>query len=300
MSDNQPTSSGQTKGQSSIHERLLGWLEKQGYPLELKVGNVLGYLDWFVDYNRYYEDPVTSKTREIDLFAYRGSFDSDLSLWINMVIECKMSREKPWIVLASESPFPADSLLPGILAQEIHNEFLRSREPSNSLEILSRPRRIGHGVVRGFSDSGTGDPTSAYSGVQTAVTAATIIADERTRTAIKLSPETSEYSFDLVVPVVVLDGLLFEYWVTSQSTPILQEVDYSFVLVPDPLQPDELVACFIVRHEYLSTFATTIIHDVCEMESVLENPGWLKIVENTRVRIERITSWQNHNGRRGE
>jgi len=57
-----------------LKTKLLRQLEETGYPVELKVGNILLEHGWTqVEHNRYYIDEDEKKGREIDIYSYTRS-----------------------------------------------------------------------------------------------------------------------------------------------------------------------------------------------------------------------------------
>jgi hypothetical protein len=56
----------------------------------------------------YYKDPESGDSREIDVVAYRQVDLSGLQVRVSFFIECKLSKDKPWIVFTSEKTRLAD------------------------------------------------------------------------------------------------------------------------------------------------------------------------------------------------
>jgi len=84
-----------------LQKRVGAWLEKTGYPLEMRVArDFFGdhTREWNISPNWYYHDKKSGEYREIDLFAdwmshYRGA----IVWWFTLVVECK-STGNPWII----------------------------------------------------------------------------------------------------------------------------------------------------------------------------------------------------------
>lgn len=56
--------------QLSLHDKLLAWLEKQGYPLEMRVAAQLrAQTQFHIRQGWYYTDPESMQSREIDIVA---------------------------------------------------------------------------------------------------------------------------------------------------------------------------------------------------------------------------------------
>jgi hypothetical protein len=83
----------------TLSDKVRGWLESQGFPLEMRAAAAFRQVGFEVRQSSYYIDPETSKGREIDVLAS----DPDILgvVQIHLVIECK-SHKKPWVLLASD------------------------------------------------------------------------------------------------------------------------------------------------------------------------------------------------------
>ena len=90
---------------NDLAAKVAAWLNKSGYPLEMRVAQAfrmrLASHGWNIRTNDTYTDPKTGTPRErdlvayssIDLFAKRG-----ISLGVELFVECK-SITSPWVVL---------------------------------------------------------------------------------------------------------------------------------------------------------------------------------------------------------
>jgi len=85
----------------SIEEKLHTWLEAQGYPLEMRVAKAFQIAGARVIQSEYYTDPSTEESREIDVVADWQTRIDNLLVRVSFVIECKSSKDKPWILFVS-------------------------------------------------------------------------------------------------------------------------------------------------------------------------------------------------------
>src|SRR3989442_788755 len=76
------------------------WLTKQGYPLELRVGQAFAAAGWGVSHASFDEDPETHKQREIDLYVYMQGHGLP-AIQFMLAIECKSSPDKPWVAFSA-------------------------------------------------------------------------------------------------------------------------------------------------------------------------------------------------------
>jgi hypothetical protein len=79
-----------------LREKLLAWLEKQGYPLEMKVAAQLRLkTQLHVRQGWHYQDPETAQSREIDIIATGSELHGFAA--VHFAIECK-APNKPWMI----------------------------------------------------------------------------------------------------------------------------------------------------------------------------------------------------------
>lgn len=86
----------------SFERRVLKWLRETGRPLELRVGRELRRRQWLPRHGHWYADPITGKQRELDTLASKTWASSHGFVAFYLAIECKSSREKPWVALVAE------------------------------------------------------------------------------------------------------------------------------------------------------------------------------------------------------
>src|SRR3970040_250032 len=125
-----------TNDDKSIETQIKDWLEKQGYPLEMKVALALQEAGFTTSLSDYYQDFESGETREIDVTGLRWSnFDKPVALQVCFNVECKLAHEKPWIVFLSQTNpkevFPFD-----LLCSDIFRVFIF--ESIKSSDIMNR------------------------------------------------------------------------------------------------------------------------------------------------------------------
>jgi hypothetical protein len=75
----------------ALDESVRSWLTAQGYPLEMRVAEIIRESNAGWDHGRVYQDPITGKYREIDLMGY-FDFWGEFKLGVHLVFECKHTR----------------------------------------------------------------------------------------------------------------------------------------------------------------------------------------------------------------
>lgn len=177
-----------------LEQKVKSWLEGHGYPLELRVANVLRKADISADHYRVYFDPATGKNREIDLMGYLDHS----ALSIHLVFECKHSQDKPWILFCTAhralTPEGFVVSVPSTrMAREIV-QYLAGDQSVQTMNMFKVPDLVGFRLIRAFTDN----QDTAYHAVLGLASACLLTADTIGR-----------YNHRVIyVPVVVIDSPL--------------------------------------------------------------------------------------------
>jgi hypothetical protein len=92
---------------NDLEVRIKSWLNKQGFPLEMEVAAMAREAGFNVSQSECYLDPETNVPREIDLILSKGAFtdgDGVGHLSYSLYVECKSSKDKPWLLFATPKP----------------------------------------------------------------------------------------------------------------------------------------------------------------------------------------------------
>jgi len=83
-------------------EKILKDMEKQGFPLEIKISEIIEAHGWAVANQASYTDLETKKSRTIDILAERNVYyASNLVFDIWLCVECKKVK-KPWVFYTTD------------------------------------------------------------------------------------------------------------------------------------------------------------------------------------------------------
>ena len=217
----------------SLAKELAEWLESQGYPLEMIVAAELQKAGFTVSLSDFYEDYDTGELREIDVTALKWSnLDRASALQVCWRIECKLARDKPWIVFVSNSQ-PEQFLPSNIFSSLKYKCFLfeafkQDTFRSRLLRLpLLKPHKVDHGITQAFT-SGQDVP---YKAVMSAVKASIdrVAQFDRVAQEVKYNSVIDQKrQFSCVVfPVIIIDGKLFECSIEENDELRLYEVQSS-------------------------------------------------------------------------
>ena len=90
-----------TDRNDGLKDKVAQWLDTQGYPLEMQVAREFLKERFTVRQSEYYEDPETKVAREADVIAYAQAELAGCLTKLTVCAECKVSNDKPWILLTS-------------------------------------------------------------------------------------------------------------------------------------------------------------------------------------------------------
>lgn len=209
---------------SPLLEKVQSWLETEGFPLEFRVADAFGRAGFNTSQGLYVKDHNTGETREIDVLS-----DTTLRLkenkWfrISQMIECKWSKDKPWVVFTSPESRMMES---ACIAQAIGSSLgeavmfcIAGDSDLHQLQLFKRPDRGGFGGRRAFEKQEKERYDQFYRAIQGLVANAVSRAKDHDRPE-KRRGEVPDSGL-LIFPVLVVDGNLFEVFY-NQTTSVLE------------------------------------------------------------------------------
>jgi hypothetical protein len=187
-------------------EKLQEWIAAEGYPLEYYAAEVFRSAGFDVlqgTYTRHEE----GSPREIDLVAQRMVDAGSSFIRVENVVECKWSRDKPWVVFTS----PRSRVLrSACIAQTISSLLgdavlwtLSGHEELMRMQLFDSPAEPGFGGRQGFSKNDT------FYAALAAVTSACVSIVKKIDGPIR-NYDHLPRACVIALPIVVVDGELFE------------------------------------------------------------------------------------------
>lgn len=206
--------------EKSLEVKITEWLGTQGYPLEMQVARSFRDARFQVVQSEFYMDPVSDESREIDVVAYRSGGLQGRSLEVTVPVECKRSKNKPWIVFTDATIRIDDSMRVSHRdANGLGRKFLQALAQDRALSdigLFGLPREIGYSITQAFTER----RDRAYEALMGVTSAARGLAS-----SLKDTGTTAVY-----FPVLVLEGRLFEASLNRDNTVDTREVDRSVVV----------------------------------------------------------------------
>ena len=242
---------------SDLTQEVIRWFGDTGFPLEMHTARVMHQCGFSVESSAVYSDPETSKSREIDVVAWKR--DATAMYACLFPIECKASK-KPWVVLTSPNQaFSFGGLWIGTSTQAARSAF--------SPKVIDFVRIYGE-VFGGFT--GGFALKQAFSGEQDPAYAASINALKACR-ALCDSKDDDQIVF--AFPTIVVDTPIFELDQSPEGNVSVREVRSSHFnfsahldeytklvihVVSRPAIPEHAARCKLLFDQYQSLFSDEI------------------------------------------
>lgn len=247
----------------SLDEKVRTWLSTQGYRLEMVVAEHFHSAGCDVTISDFATDPKTNMSREIDVVATEAVFLSERTFFEFMfAVECKHSKEKPWIVFKSSVSGPASSTTRYLsrFATDLGSLALLEMTDNEEAEqsgLFAVSDSFGHSVTRAFEEKSD----QAYAAMtQVCDGAAALIAQKR------------EWNPPLVIfPAIVVQGKIFECTLQAGAAIGVTQVDEATVLWRRPTSESRQVFVDIVTDTASAAYEGRRVTQCRALAHLLEN-----------------------------
>ncbi|MGY4794886.1 hypothetical protein ACVNNN_07775 [Lysinibacillus fusiformis] len=209
--------------------KVLEDIKKTGFPFELKVAKKFEDLKWRVLHSLYYIDKDQNIGREVDLKCHKhmSQFSDDrdcLEYTYNMVVEIKQSKEKPWVFFTSDDK---RILFPGHLAKNKSANKLQEEMGYDTIEISTlRKRELYHKTTAksSYIALSSNKRDDIYKALSTSVKA--LVHFKETCYATLDNSDNGDLLFESFNPVVIVDGELYEAYLTEEDEVEIKDSKY--------------------------------------------------------------------------
>ena len=160
---------------ADLRDQVLKWLGGEGYPLEFRTANTFRKNHFAVSQGMFVTDIESGKPREVDVIAHETTYRADQHLRIEYVVECKYSKDSPWVVFSSPTgmmhPAACIAHTLGTAPAEAAIWALAGDDRLQSLETFCAPPRPGFGGISTLKKK----TDAFYSAIQSVVSASSAI-----------------------------------------------------------------------------------------------------------------------------
>ena len=191
---------------------IRGWLEKQGYPLEMSVARSLFLSGLGIVQGSNYEDPDTNQAREIDILSRSYAYNVH-ALLLQGIIECKYSSQ-PLVAFTYGGDLeksPIDFWAPCNNAGRIVLNQLIQDKIANTIPAFAPRNTIAYSIKQANSKD-EGQKNSIFEAVMSVVKASYFLSNLY-ETKAKYTPSQDKQSSQLVafigLPIIIVRAPLF-------------------------------------------------------------------------------------------
>ncbi|MBZ4335074.1 hypothetical protein [Corallococcus sp. AS-1-12] len=198
-----------------MKEKIRDWLNSEGYPLEFKTAKSLRDAGFKTRQGYHVHDPSNNSVREIDVSADISRTKNDGFLRITHTIECKWSKDKPWVVFTSQDARMAPS---ACINQTMGDSYgrailwtLAGKNELYDLSMFEAPERPGFTAKQCFSKN-----DQAYNAMQSITTTTSKLLEKYDKPSYNREngfPDTA----CIALPCIVVDGEIFETFLSEES-----------------------------------------------------------------------------------
>ena len=180
-----------------------------------------------VDLSHTYDDPETSERREIDVTAARRVYPKGPYLFeISFKVECKASRDKPWVVF-TDKPYPRSSFPDSAICSNVWSTVTYSFRGQNDVNNHLQKLPLFDNVYTGYSltQAFTSGQDVCYKALMSCVKASEASVQEYDRSILS----KHLYLVGVAIPVIVIDCPLFLSWIYEDGELKISEIERAVV-----------------------------------------------------------------------
>ncbi len=221
------TSSIATKEDKSeeLIKKVKSWIATEGYSLELLAADKFANQEFRVFSGAHVRDQDTNVAREVDVSASRDTHLHDTLLRVSYIVECKWSRDKPWIIFTSKHDHIASGACIAQTMASNLGEALLWCEAGNKIlhetDTFATPRRPGYGGCQAFSKGNDLVYNSLQKVTSDSLNYVQSYDDGRLKQGVLPTIAV------VAIPVIVVDGKLFDVSLdVSSRTVSVEPADY--------------------------------------------------------------------------
>jgi hypothetical protein len=214
----------------TAEDALKKWINGRGFPVETCCAREFARAGFSSVRGSRYEDPVSHKLREVDVLAFRASGspsiqrETDVMLVFTIIAECKLVRQRSWVLFARPRLDQSGAPRFRFHANALGNRFLSTLEGNRfgmssiaAVENESYDVREGPQTKPDVSDD-------SQDGLQQVLSAA------RARAGMYGTGTLGRVNIaEVIVPVVVLGGTMYECTPSMDDSAALRKVDLGLV-----------------------------------------------------------------------
>lgn len=242
-----------------LYRKVSDWVEWSGRALELRTARALKAAGAdVVQMSRRYEGTTTEQHREMDVFAaFAWCAAPGTNAQLRVSIECKSSKDKPWVAFRDDWRFPRHELFEGSFVFK-HGSHVSLTEPLEDLwkglPPFFPPYTMVHVATAELGSRKSGDGrNTAHDALRQAMSGAIALEAEYLRRQGSVSNKAH-----LGIAAVVTAAPLFTCHLDDDGRVVTEQVEQ--LAVWEPRRDGRLTMVFVVSENALPQFANELAH----------------------------------------
>ncbi|WP_091015120.1 MULTISPECIES: hypothetical protein [Paenibacillus] len=228
-----------SKEEKNVNSKLMEWLNRHGYSLEMKLGKRMNEADYFTRNSAYYIDQDTNRFREIDVVSQYKEITGLLN--ISFVFECKSSKSYPYVLFTSAETLNHRNKLFSFSynSDSSRGILIEKLDKLENIPWINKEGRVGYNFVQGFKDN----QIDTYQAVTGVLKASKYILN---------SNNSDAYNF--VFPIILVEGELFECYLDEHSEMKFEAIQRGFLLEDISIENSHSPCIMVMKFDYLNAF----------------------------------------------
>ena len=250
-----------TKSTEEYLNEIKESLEKHGHSLEMRIAKVFQENGFSVSQFEYFVDQDTNLVRQIDVVASLSRIIAKQLVSINLVIECKYTKKKPWVILQTGQKFNKYAFFEQQLQGKIPANWKAIENPNGQFVghlVLALMQSgdidkfsvssAGYTILESLKKSASNQKDRAYEAILQSGKAVEHIESRLHENNISALQELEygtidigvggteephanlQLHFSITMPVIIIHGRLFEGRLNQNNQIDVKEIDYGIVL----------------------------------------------------------------------
>lgn len=252
-----------------LNEKVEQWLSKEGYPLEFLAANIMQKIGYAVRQGQYARTSDNTP-REIDLVATVSKYHDERLLRVYNVVECKFSKDKPWVVFCGNNqPVGNSALVSQSIASTLGDAIMWSiagHEEVTALKMFSCFDRYGFGGTQALANN---NRDVFYNSLQSVV--------QNSFSCVQFYDDYPESEDEIpkygavAFPIILIDGKLFSaYFDAEDNTTKIEEVGHARCHWRGSPETSLHTTVDLVTIDNFEDFASKRFEEVCSLLTIME------------------------------
>lgn len=233
-------------------KNIRSWLNKNGYPLEMKVAKILKEKGFEIGQSILYKDNETGKYRETDIIAHITKNINNVWFNLTFVFECKKTIEKPWVAFINKTEEKNLTNTPPIFgsrnAQLLFQQIIKNNN-YRSPTIFPDLKKYAYNLVSSHNEN----KDLAYNAMQSVLKATDYLVTK--------SNESNKMFCNIYIPIIVIEGSLIEASLDQNNEIELCEINKSYVITTKSFEEQSSSLLMVITSEFMEDFSSQIFDD---------------------------------------